>query len=75
MKRYVHSSVGSGRKTRYVLIDYPDREPIRNLDTGNRYSFDTREKAEQFIADHSYLKERYPGLSVDSRIEYSVWHA
>ena len=75
MKRYIRSSgLGVGDRTVYYLIDYPDREPIRNIDTGAKYYFDTREEAEQFIEDNPYFQEKYPGLSVTSKKEYSVYH-
>ena len=75
MKRYIKSSgVGVGRKTVYYLINYPDRTPIRNIDTGARYSFSTREAAEKWIEDNTYFQEKYPGLSVDSKTEYSAYH-
>ena len=75
MKRYIRSSgLGIGGRTVYYLIDYPDREPIRNIDTGAKYYFDTREEAEQFIEDNPYFQEKYPGLSVTSKKEYSVYH-
>ena len=74
MKRWIHGGIGTGERIRYVLIDYPDRTPIHNIDTGSRYSFATREEAEQFIEDNPYFQKKYPGLMVDSKREYSVYH-
>ena len=71
MKRYIRSSTS---KTVYFLIDYPDRTPIRDIDTGSRYTFSTKEEAEQWIEDNPYFKKKYPGLSVDSKREYQVYH-
>lgn len=82
MKRWIHAKsdnvmagVGSGRRERYVLIDYPDREPIRNIDTGSNYSFPDEESALKFIDDNPYFVDKYPGIQPERRIEYNVWHA
>ena len=67
-------AVGTDSRIVYELINYPDRTPIKNLDTGNTYRFDSEQNAEQFIVGNSYLKKRYPSLQVMSRIIYSIYH-
>lgn len=75
-KKGVKGGTGVGGRTVYYLVDYPDTEPIYNLDTGSKYCFDSEEEAQAFIdKDSEYWHNKYPGIRPMSKKIYNVWHA
>lgn len=62
MKRWIHSATninaggGTGRRERYYLCE-SDGTPIVNLDTYCKYSFDSKEPAEDFLKEIRTLKK------------------
>lgn len=71
----IKAGMGVGERVVYHLVDYPDTDPIYNLDTGRPYCFDSEEKAQAFIDENSeYWHEKYPGIRPRSKRIYNVWH-
>ena len=80
MKRWIHAksnieaSVGTSPKTKWFFIEYPDRTPLVNKDTGNAYMFDTEEEAQQALDNNYLIKEWYPNARIEHKTIYSVYH-
>lgn len=71
----IKAGMGVGERVVYHLVDYPDTDPIYNMDTGRPYCFDSEEKAQAFIDENSeYWHEKYPGIRPRSKRIYNVWH-
>lgn len=71
----IQAGIGTGRRDVWYFCQYPDRTPV-HID-GYRCRFDNEADAQAVldeIMSEEYYQNRYPGLRVEHKFEYSVWH-